>query len=466
MPLYSGNKKFIPHAIAGVIVFISIIAITELFINLLHENQLERQRSATLDKSMTMRSQIEGEINSTLHLTRGLTAFVATHPEFDDKDFSQFASEIIFLARNIRNIALAKNNIITHVYPLAGNEAALGLEYKKHPLQWSAIKKAIDLKGTVVAGPIDLVQGGKAFIARIPIYTRAGISGHLEKHKPRYWGMASIVINVSELFQAAGFYEAKDGYVFALRGKDGTGAAGEIIYGNAEIFNSDPVLSPIRLPNGSWQIAAIPEGNWGVDLGFLWLFRASGWAVAILFGLLINALLRAKEINRNLALHDHLTNLPNRRLLEDRLKQLISHSKRNETSFGLLYIDLDKFKQINDKFGHKIGDDLLLEVSKRMLASVRAADTVSRIGGDEFIILSDQVSQKSAMIHIRRQLEQNLFGTAYISGHKIEIRASIGIAIYPDDGKTIDELLRAADKKMYSEKHSGKLKFVDFTQHN
>ncbi|MCW8928611.1 MAG: sensor domain-containing diguanylate cyclase [Gammaproteobacteria bacterium] len=464
MILKSGNKKIVFHSIIGIIVFIFFIATTELVISLLHENQLDRQRSATLDKTMTMRAKIEGEINSTLHLTQGLIAYVATHPDFDDKEFSQLADEIIFLARNLRNIGLAKNNIITHLYPLVGNEAALGLEYEKLPNQWPAIKKAIDIKGTVVAGPITLIQGGgQAFIARTPIYTRVG-DDNLGKQKLNYWGMGSIVINMSELFQAADFSEFEDGLLFALRGKDGMGAEGEMILGDPEVFNSDPVLSLISLPNGSWQIASIPEGGWGTGLGLLWLSRASGWAVAILLGLLISALLRAKEINRSLALQDHLTNLPNRRLLEDRLKQAITYSERDKTAFGLLYLDLDGFKQINDKYGHKVGDDLLVEASKRMLASVRASDTVSRVGGDEFIILSDKISKKNDIKHIQRQLEQNLTAMVYLDAHKIKLRASIGTVIYPDDGKTIDELLKRADEKMYSEKQSGKIQVVNFTQ--
>ncbi|MCK5664522.1 MAG: sensor domain-containing diguanylate cyclase, partial [Thiotrichaceae bacterium] len=452
MPLFFSNKKLMSYAIIGIMVFVAIISVTELVVNLLHEKEMKQQRSVVLDKSMTMRAKIEGKINSTLHLTQGLIAYVATHPEFDNQEFNQLASEIIFLARNIRNIGLAKDNIITHIYPLAGNEAALGLNYKKQDKQWPTVKKAIDLKSTVVAGPVDLIQGGKAFVARTPIYTREGISGHLEKYKPRYWGMAAIVINTDEFFQSAGFYESQDGVKFSLRGKDSNGADGEVIFGDPKVFNSDPVLSPITLPNGSWQMASMPDEGWSVGLGLLWFARALGWFIAILFGLLISALLREKEINRSLALHDHLTNLPNRRLLDDRLEQIITYSERDKTSFGLFYLDLDEFKQINDKYGHQVGDDLLVEVSKRILASIRSIDTASRIGGDEFVILADKISQQSDMIQICRNLEKNLLGTVFIDGHKIKICASIGTAIYPDDGKTIDELLKKADKNMYSEK--------------
>ncbi|MEJ2622433.1 MAG: CHASE domain-containing protein, partial [Candidatus Thiodiazotropha sp.] len=141
-------------------------------------------------------------------------------------DFSQLVSEILTEGRNIRNIGLARNNIITHIFPLAGNESALGFEYRKNSSQWPAVKRAIDAKGTVVAGPVNLVQGGSAFIARTPIYTRNDISGPLSQHKPSYWGMASIVIDIPSLFQSAGISQQSEGLSLALRGKDGLGDQG------------------------------------------------------------------------------------------------------------------------------------------------------------------------------------------------------------------------------------------------
>ena len=162
------------YFLAGLLATLVLGGVAELITGLIANNQMERQRAETLDKLATLRAQLEGEINSTLHLTRGMIAYVATHPEVGAKDFSELASEIVSVGRHIRNIGLARNNVITHIYPLAGNEAALGLDYAKVPAQWPMVKKAMEQKGTVVAGPVNLVQGGEAFIARTPIYTRQG----------------------------------------------------------------------------------------------------------------------------------------------------------------------------------------------------------------------------------------------------------------------------------------------------
>ncbi|MCP3671608.1 MAG: sensor domain-containing diguanylate cyclase [Gammaproteobacteria bacterium] len=458
------NRGLYPYLLGGILAALLVGAATELIVSLIATSQMERLRSETTERVATIRAQLEGEINSTLHLTRGLIAYVATHPEVDDSEFTQLSAEIFSVGRNIRNIGLARNNIITHMYPLAGNEAALGMDYKKNPKQWPAVKKAMDLKGTVVAGPVDLIQGGSAFIARTPIYTRSGISGLLHRHKPQFWGIASIVIDLPPLFQAAGISKTIDGVDFAIRGKDGLGADGALIFGNKGLFNSESVLQSVTLPNGSWQIAALPHGGWAANIKSLWLPRLSGWAIALIIGSMLTALLWTRSVNRHLALYDHLTKLPNRRLAEDRLEQMIVRSHREQSTFALFFIDLDGFKQTNDHYGHKVGDNLLIEVAKRMQASMRTMDTTARIGGDEFIILADRVSSKKEMARIEHNITQNLSGFVFIDDKKIELRASIGCATFPEDGGTMDELLKAGDKKMYNNKQQNKVQRVDFSK--
>jgi len=454
----------LPYLLAGLVCALLIGGTVELVTHLVSANQVERQRAETLNKLSTLRARLEGEINSTLHLTRGLIAFVATHPDPDELEFTLLASEIISVGRSIRNIGLARNNVITHIYPLAGNEAALGLAYEENPAQWPAVKKAMELKGTIVAGPVDLIQGGQAFIARTPIYTRTGVSGFLAKDKPEYWGIASIVIDMPSLFQKAGIAGDSDGIEYAMRGRDGLGERGELFLGSEDVFDKQPVLQSVLLPNGSWQIAARPQDGWGASSTALWIIRVSGWLLALTIGALIAALLWARTANRRLALHDHLTGLPHRRLLEDRLQQMIAHSQRDQTSFGLLYVDLDGFKRINDRFGHKVGDGVLVEVAKRMSSHVRAIDTVARIGGDEFIILTGSISGPEEMDKMRGHLQENLLGVAYIDDHQVEVGASIGMAIYPRDGATIDELLKQGDRDMYSVKNAGKVHRLNLAQ--
>ncbi|ODB98356.1 hypothetical protein A3196_17345 [Candidatus Thiodiazotropha endoloripes] len=441
--------------------FLVVAATTEVIVYLLDSKNQEHERSDVVERVSTLRARLEGELNSTLHLTRGLIAYVATHPDVQEPNFSQLVSEILTQGRNIRNIGLAKNNIITHIFPLAGNESALGLEYENNSTQWPAVKRAMEVKSTVVAGPVNLVQGGTAFIARTPIYTRKGITGLLSEHRPSYWGLASIVIDIPSLFQSAGIAEQMDGLNLALRGKDSLGAQGGMIFGDKTLFSQNPVTQSIVLPNGSWQIAAIPIDGWGSDQTVLWPVRIIGWLMALFIGTLIAALVKARATNLELALQDPLTGLPNRRLLEDRLQLLLEHHKRNKTGFGVLSIDLDGFKAINDTLGHRAGDQLLQIAATRMQSSVRASDTVCRSGGDEFIILVDDVHSRSDLEKAQQQVINKLTGNTLVEKQSIQLKASSGVAYYPEDGDSMDSLLMVSDRKMYKNKNKGKIVDID-----
>lgn len=167
-----------------------------------------------------------------------------------------------------------------------------------------------------------------------------------------------------------------------------------------------------------------------------------------------------------LANFDPLTGLPNRRLFFDRLGQSFLNAKRQEHLVGLLYLDLDRFKEVNDSFGHTIGDLLLKEVSERLAQSLRLSDSVARMGGDEFtVILTKIVEPEDAAIAARRIVD-NLAKHFVLDGHTISIGVSIGIGIYPLDGEDPDTLLKKADTAMYRAKGEGSNLFLYYYEHS
>jgi len=173
---------------------------------------------------------------------------------------------------------------------------------------------------------------------------------------------------------------------------------------------------------------------------------------------------RAQEERiRHLAQYDFLTDLPNRFLLRDRLERAMLAAERHGTKVGLLFVDLDRFKTINDSLGHQIGDKLLREVGTRLLSTVRASDTVSRQGGDEFIILISDMDSPDAGGTVARKVLRTLSEPFPIDGHELQITPSIGVAIYPDDGTGIDALLKNADMAMYAAKEAGRATYHFFT---
>ena len=164
---------------------------------------------------------------------------------------------------------------------------------------------------------------------------------------------------------------------------------------------------------------------------------------------------RAAERIEHMARHDTLTDLPNRALFSDRLDVALSLSKRNGTRLALMFVDLDKFKPVNDTFGHAVGDVLLREAARRMRGCIRASDTVGRIGGDEFVVLLPVVETPNDAIVVAEKLRAALVHPFEIDGRRIGISCSIGIAIAPDDGRDEIELAKNADMAMYAAKQQG-----------
>lgn len=157
------------------------------------------------------------------------------------------------------------------------------------------------------------------------------------------------------------------------------------------------------------------------------------------------------------AMHDPLTDLPNRMLLLDRMKQSISQAKRYQTSFYTLFIDLDRFKLINDKLSHEAGDTLLKILAKRLKKVTREADTIARLGGDEFIlmVLSEPIQNHQSIVRVASKTLRAINSLVRIKHHRISMTASIGISVYPEDGNNPEELLRNADLTMYHAKSLG-----------
>ncbi|HEY7987291.1 MAG TPA: sensor domain-containing diguanylate cyclase [Methylophilaceae bacterium] len=159
---------------------------------------------------------------------------------------------------------------------------------------------------------------------------------------------------------------------------------------------------------------------------------------------------------RLMAHYDSLTELPNRILIDDRLKQALAHARRENKSLALMFLDLDKFKPVNDTLGHDIGDALLKQVAKRLQLSVRASDTVARIGGDEFIVLLPTIDETEDAVIVAEKILEALNQPFEIASHKLNISSSIGIALFPQHAADEHSLLVNADTAMYHSKNAGR----------
>ncbi|GAB4465714.1 MAG: hypothetical protein OHK0044_04710 [Burkholderiaceae bacterium] len=157
-----------------------------------------------------------------------------------------------------------------------------------------------------------------------------------------------------------------------------------------------------------------------------------------------------------LAHHDPLTQLPNRLLLRDRVDQAISRAARSGTKLALLFVDLDEFKRINDTFGHQTGDALLREIARRLAHCVRETDTVSRYGGDEFVVALPDLAEAGVVERVARCIADQVAAPLLADGVEVRVSCSIGVAMYPGDGSDCDALVRRADASMYAAKRAGR----------
>lgn len=171
------------------------------------------------------------------------------------------------------------------------------------------------------------------------------------------------------------------------------------------------------------------------------------------------ALRRQAEENEHLAMHDQLTGLPNRKLLKDRLEQSIAQSTRSGHQTGLLFVDLDRFKEVNDALGHQQGDILLAQIAARLAEAVRDADSVARLGGDEFAVVVPDITDTTTLIALAERFTELLRTTFEINNVVVNVDASIGVTIFPDHGTDADTLMQRADVAMYAAKEAG----LDYT---
>ncbi|RLU03472.1 MAG: EAL domain-containing protein, partial [Ketobacter sp.] len=541
-----------------------------------------QQSVSTLETLAKVRYRLEQVISRNLAELTGAAAFIAANPDLTQTQFNDYAKNVLKLDPQLINLAAAPDLVIKYIYPLPGNEAALGLNYRLNEQQLPAILRAIEFNEPLVAGPVNLVQGGQALIGRAPVRVLNTEGEH------QLWGIVSAPVDVASVYREAGLLDPALGLRVSIRGKDGLGKDGETFFGRPELFDEPGVVTqPVSFSGGSWQIGAVAESTGeGVSarliglrvvfalvtlLIMLLLFsqtqrinsrrhfqkvskrhaqflhevetvaKVGGWRMnsdGIVYELsrqaqqLLNVESAAEQISledfvayfmcpsgvnlvqalrdvldKNVELdlelqtcnedvwlrviadpvrdehgvveivgaiqditeqkradakiehqanYDGLTNLPNRLLFRDRLHSAMARTTRSGKKVALLFVDLDNFKTINDNYGHREGDLVLCEAAARVQRCVRASDTVGRHSGDEFTVILHDLENETTAANIAEMMVGDLSKAFRIRGVEVYSGASIGIALYPGDAETAEELIINADQAMYEVKKSGR----------
>lgn len=260
-------------------------------------NAIQGQEEAVLLEANAIRYRLEAETLSSFYLITSLGAYISTNPDLSQDEYKRFARSIFEAKPGLVNIAAAPGLVIRYVYPLEGNEEVLGLDYMATPAQREAALAVKESGQPVIAGPLELVQGGTAVIGRFPVYTESG-----------FWGIVSTPIYLDQLLADAGVLSEGLSIETALRGKDGLGALGSVFFGDPGLFSQHSLLIPVQLFSGSWQLGVRPKQGWAteapngawIDL-FVWFASVLVVLVLVLFNVYVLRLVRSREIEASVS---------------------------------------------------------------------------------------------------------------------------------------------------------------------
>ncbi len=422
----------------------------------------QEERAQVVRQLNAVAAKLHGVITNNLSMISGLSAHVSINPDINQHEFERYVSAVFRQEPLLINMAAAPDMVVTMVHPLEANRGVLGLDYNKNADQNYAASYAVESKKMVVAGPVNLVQGGTAFIGRTATYDDKGA----------FWGLISAPIDEMRLYKAAGLLDPDLDINVAIRGKDGLGAAGDIFFGDAKLFD-DLSLTRVSIDvgQGSWLLVGKTKIQDRSYLNAIWILRISScvfFLLAVIF--VYNRFQSAekekgyKEVLLHKASYDQLTGLPNRFLLGDRIKNAIAHASRTKSNIAVLFIDLDNFKPINDHFGHGAGDQVLREVAERIQLAIRNCDSAARYSGDEFVVILENISDTNAIATIAENVIGSINKPYEYAANTIYCGASVGISVYPEDAQEAESLLSKADQAMYEVKRSGRNGWHYFTE--
>jgi len=419
-----------------------------LFLNhFLHLQKQKLKADETLKSSIygnLLWTEVDRELNSILFISNGMASFISAYRDDLRPEKIKFILKDLWQrSKHVRNLGVAVGYKLTYVYPEANNSKIIGKDFRDIPQQWPKVKQAVETRQGVFDGPVDLIQGGKGFVYRYPIYL-----------DDEYWGIMSTVINTDEFLDAA-FKNTPKNHQFAIRTSDSK----KVFYGDPALFADKNTYKQTSIvPNGKWEWAIKNHTNTFTNQ--LFVYQIIGFLFSLLCGVMVYRMIHAMRRLSEQAMLDSLTHLPNRRLLQDRMDVAYQSCNRLHKMMAILIIDIDYFKKVNDTYGHDFGDEVIKTVANGIKATLRDTDTVSRVGGDEFIVLLKEFKVLENVHAIAHKLTEVFASPWLVLDKEITIHLSIGISVFnPDDPVSIKALLKEADIALYDSKAQGRNRF-------
>jgi diguanylate cyclase (GGDEF)-like protein len=365
-------------------------------------------------------------------------------------------------------------------WPPLDNLNLLGLDHGAYPKGLEALERARDSGLATMSDDLQYVKNGKTdhpILFVFPIYRNGLPITSVEERQKAIWGFVYARVNVNDLFRDAISLSVSERiHLEVFEGGDQDQEAPSLDKANL-IYDADLKDVPHAL-DASYKPRHSTIERVAVD-GTSWIFYSSsrldgaieqrnnapllillaGSLLSIGAGALTFIRNRQRQLAYQYAYYDYLTGLPNRRLLQDRFQQALANAQRHGTGLALLFIDLDKFKPINDRFGHEAGDKVLKTVAARLASCLREGDTLSRLGGDEFIVLLLNIAGEEEIFSVAQKVVAITSEPIRMKAQDLQVGCSIGISIFPKDGADFESLLKNADAAMYRAKENSRNNF-------
>ncbi|MBQ7159039.1 MAG: sensor domain-containing diguanylate cyclase [Treponema sp.] len=358
-------------------------------------------------------------------------------------NFETVAEALYSASSSIDSISLSPNGITAYTYPKSMADDSINLF--TDPSHRDDAKHARLTKQTTITGPFAQRRGGYSLAIRTPIYTGK------DEDLNSFWGFSTISVRMADIFNEAHLSDLKeDNYHYQLKTiNTQTGTLDTIDCSTYDALD-DPVSTMFAIHNAAWTLFISPKKGW-VNYTILFLEIIIGVFVTLLMSFCFTALWlisRRESTFKKVSYLDSLTQLQNSRKFYEQLSDL--NSKRQD--FAVLYIDLNKFKPINEQYGQRSGDELLVIVAKKLKNCIREGDEVFRIGDDEFAVIIPNQITINGLSNLMQRIKQSIERPTVLGAATVQITAAIGYARYPQDGDTFEAIVQSAEEMMYADK--------------
>ena len=437
---------------------VAIFASTLLFIpvNKLHleqnEQLYEEQQTAANEHLNRVKTEVKAHLDSSLFYADFFEMIISQNPDIEESELLKYSELIVERNTLIDNVSLAEDGVINFVYPLEGNEELIGLNVMEELDKEMILKKTYQEDNHIAQEIVETTQESRKVFNRLPVIVEGGDSEEI-------WGYANVVIDFDELIESTLFPNQR--YLFDSAIIVESDWAKTMSWGKTDIFKTDALRTSIQLKDQVWRIGTMPVEGWVGEQSYyqpeiiiFYIF------IAIIFFLVMfftHQYFNKRELSRT----DMLTQLLNKKTFELSAKKTLKKSRKKN---GLLLIDFNDFKIINDTYGHLMGDQVLTISANRLKHSLKKQDIIGRIGGDEIMILVNDVTI-SELESIKNRIIQQVEKPICFHGLTITPSVSIGHTLI-SQWVPFEQLYDIVDKKMYRNKSKQKIQLFTDMNHS